>query len=343
MENKTLIRFLQKTLHTEVYEIETETEELTKIPFVLRHNYPMFNIKMYDQPVSVAKVLNPSLGSVKKHYELLSSAVDRPIILYFSKDARILRNYLIERNIPFVIENDTIYLPQFAIYASDLSKPTQPKKKRAKFSRSAQRALLYILYHLHQEFTISQLAQILKMSEMSASRALNELYEQKILDMRKEGRVKQYSLTKSDDIRRTILDKMKAPMSSIIYINREDLQYFHPIKLSGGSALEKYTDLIETMRTYAVEKRVCTKILKENPSIEVFDEAYDRDFIKIEMWDYLLENFMNDTASVKEGYKYVDPISLYLNYKKEIQETSDVRLEIAIEQLLDKIQEILHG
>ena len=200
MKKEKLMTFLRKTLHTNVSEVHIESNYLEKISLVLRKNYPISNIKIYDKIISIVEVQNPSQGSIYKHFEILNEAIDYPVVLYFSKEAKILRNYFIERNVPFIIEDDTIYLPQLAIYAADYSKSIKPKSKKTKLSRSAQRALLYILFNPNQEFAISQLSDVLKISEMSASRAFSELYEQEILLMRKEGRVKNYRLTQYDNI-----------------------------------------------------------------------------------------------------------------------------------------------
>jgi len=343
MKKENLITFLRKTLHTTVSKVHDESDYLEKISLVLRKNYPISNMKIYDKIISIVEVENPSQGSIYKHFEILNEAIDYPVVLYFSKDAKILRNYFIERNVPFIIEDDTIYLPQFAVYAADFSKTIKQKTKNKKLSRSAQRALLYILFNTNQEFTISQLSNVLRISEMSASRAFNELYEQEILLMRKEGRVKNYQLTQDDDLLNGILDRMKAPKNDVIYINKNNMQYFEPVKLSGSSALAKYTNLIENIRTYAIEKKTGTKILKNNLFIEVFDEAYDRDFIKIEMWDYAPESFTDSLRHINDVHDIVDPISLYLNYKKDMYENSDTRLVDAINQLFNQVKGIIHG
>ncbi len=343
-----LYKFLQDTLRINIEVLDKEPMFITSLPLALKKRYPVTRIKIYDQKAYIVQIEDASRGSVSKHYELVNDATEYPVILYISKQAKELKNYLIERNIPFVIEESVIYLPQFAMYAAELETDRfKLKTRRKKLSKFSQQTLLYLLLTQRQRsLNISELADIYNVSDMTASRALTGLYDEKILTVELEGRVKEYRLTDEKKSLEKILLLLKAPKNGAVYIAEDDESYFQHLKLSGSSALSNYTDMIEGFRTYAIEKKNLNKLLDNSPHIEVYSEAYDNSFIKIETWTYspsILPE--NDNNMLIDNYtnRYVDAISLYLNYQKTVQEHSDIRLSNAMNQLYIQVKEIIYG
>ncbi len=335
-----LYTFLKDTLRISVDILDKEPIFLKSLPLALKKRYPVTRVKIYNKVAGIVQIKDASRGSIYKHYELINNATEYPVILYISKKAKELKNYLIERSIPFVIEESVIYLPQLAIYASELeSEQFKLKIRRKKLSKFSQQTVLYLLLTKRQQpLSIPELSDLYSVSNMTASRALTELYDEKILTVETEGRAKKYRLNHEQKSLDKILLQLKVPKNGAVYVSEQDEQYFQHLKLSGSSALVHYTDMIEGFRTYAIEKKSLKRLLEQNSNIEVFSEAYDNSFIKIETWFYPPSIFPDN---VEDGY--IDAISLYLNYKKTVQEHSDVRQSSAMDQLYKKVKEIIYG
>ena len=355
MEFKNFMKFVQEKLHIRLVQLDSEPIYLKELPLALKKSYPITRIRVHNKTVGIVHVEDTSKGAISKHYEIINSKTEYPVVLYLPKESKKLKNYLIEKNISFVIENDTIYFPQLAIYMSENEKEVfKLKPKRSKFSKSAQLTLLYYLLYrqIHRQehpLAITELSSVLQVSAMTASRALIELYEQKIFTMHQEGNAKAYELSSDEVVLETILSQMKAPKNGSVYIHPLNIEYFRDARLSGSSALSRYTDLIEEFRTYAIEKKVLKKVLKENQHIEVFDEAYDNNFIKLEMWNYppsiIPDGILYDGSSnmINEA-PLVDPISLYLNYQQfTVYDNNDIRFANAIDQLRTRVDGIIYG
>ena len=249
-----------------------------------------------------------------------------PIILNISNISTSTKKYLIDNDISF-ISNDAIYLPQLLIYLKDIS--NKPKKKiYTKISKLAQMILIFeLLKKDTNEIDIYNCAEKFNVTQMSASRALKELYEFNYLKLETIGRKKIYYL-KSDINIDEILQALKNPKIEDIYIKNRDVKYFDIQILSSYSALSYYTDIMNNENIYAIDKEYFTKYINKDNQIDIYNEKYDNSLIQIELWKYQ-PNIIQENI--------IDPISLYLSLKEDFDK-EDTRLQNSINELYSKIK-----
>lgn len=323
---KKLIDILENTLHLKVYKKDSDFGYKKSIPFIIKKSYDISSINIENIDCVVLTPNDEDIKSIKKHLLLFSESLMIPIILNISNISTSTKKYLIDNDISF-ISNDAIYLPQLLIYLKDIS--NKPKKKiYTKISKLAQMILIFeLLKKDTNEIDIYNCAEKFNVTQMSASRALKELYEFNYLKLETIGRKKIYYL-KSDINIDEILQALKNPKIEDIYIKNRDLKYFDIQILSSYSALSYYTDIINNENIYAIDKEYFTKYINKDNQIDIYNEKYDNSLIQIELWKYQ-PNIIQENI--------IDPISLYLSLKEDFDK-EDTRLQNSINELYSKIK-----
>ncbi len=323
---KKLIDILENTLHLKVYKKDSDFGYKKSIPFIIKKSYDISSINIENIDCVVLTPNDEDIKSIKKHLSLFSESLMIPIILNISNISTSTKKYLIDNDISF-ISNDAIYLPQLLIYLKDIS--NKPKKKiYTKISKLAQMILIFeLLKKDTNEIDIYNCAEKFNVTQMSASRALKELYEFNYLKLETIGRKKIYYL-KSDINIDEILQALKNPKIEDIYIKNRDLKYFDIQILSSYSALSYYTDIINNENIYAIDKEYFTKYINKDNQIDIYNEKYDNSLIQIELWKYQ-PNIIQENI--------IDPISLYLSLKEDFDK-EDTRLQNSINELYSKIK-----
>ncbi|MCT7614906.1 helix-turn-helix domain-containing protein [Aliarcobacter butzleri] len=323
---KNLIDILENTLHLKVYKKDSNFDYKKSIPFIVKKSYDISAINIENIDCVVLIPNDEDIKSIKKHLSLFSESLTMPIILNISNLSNSTKKYLIDNNISFV-SNDTVYLPQLLIYLKDIS--SKPKKKiNTKISKLAQMILIFeLLKKYKNEIDIYNCAEKFNVTQMSASRALKELYEFDYLKLETIGRKKIYHLNSDINIDEILLT-LKNPKIEDIYIKSSDLKYFDIQILSSYSALSHYTNIINNENIYAIDKEYFAKHINKNNQIEIYNEKYDNSLIQIELWKYQ-PNLIQENI--------IDPISLYLSLKEDFDK-EDTRLENSIDELYNKIK-----
>jgi predicted transcriptional regulator len=215
-----------------------------------------------------------------------------------------------------------MYLPFLGL---DLKKVTDKRAKSIdKFSSTVQLVFLYFLYNKDLTLNITELAKKLNATEMTASRALNDLYSLGLLKYDiggKTGKSKNYKRiddTKYFDIGNKYL---KNPVNKVVYIEKSAYNLAYGFPIAGLEALSMRSMLNPSIRPVrAVSKQKSNELLdcieKDMSKIE------DMNLMELQIWDYdpmiFLKNDMVDLASLAASFS----------------ETSDERIEKAIEESL---------
>jgi len=330
MKNMTnLISYLKSTLHINVNMSSDKVEYSKPIPIAIKNNYDIFNIQVNNQNTVLLSTNEKDIGSVKKHFNLFENSLSIPVVLHIESISNSTKKYLIENAIPFVSE-ESIYLPQLLIYFGKL-KETYTKVKGKKLSKLAQIILIYFITKKEYKTTINSSAELFAVTKMSTSRALNELLAFNYLQVENQGRTKEYFLKQDIEIE-TLLRDLKNPIMDTVFIKHQDLNYFHKKVKSSYSALSKYSNIINNVPIYAIEKEYFNELIKKNNSIIIYDKAYDNDLIQIELWRY-------NPIIIDENM--IDPISLYKSLENNI-DAYDTRTNDAMDELKNKIQGMLN-
>jgi hypothetical protein len=321
-ENK-IIDLLKQKLKLNVKKIELSLEYKEKVPFLLKKSYEISTIQIEDLKCVLLIVNDNKLSLIKKHIELFSKALEFPIIIYIQNITSSRQKYFIDKGISF-ISKTSIYLPQLLIYLSDITyKQKQDKKKN--LSKLAQQIIIYsIVKNCKTDIEIQNTAKIFHVTNMSASRALKELSEQGFFFFHELGRKKIYALKKDLSFNH-LISLLKNPKIEEFYLKEKDLFSLKNKYLSSYSALSNYTNITNIQKIYAIDKKYFDK---QRAKIVTYEEQYDNELSKIELWSYV--PISNDDNTV-------DPISLYMLLMDELDE-EDTRVINAMTELKEKIE-----
>lgn len=325
MKNNEIVDLLKKRLHLNVQYTDTPLEYRGKVPFLLKKSYDTQTIKIEDLDFVILTVDAEKIQSVKKHFKLFSEALCFPVILYIENISTSIQRYLLENHIPF-ISKESIYLPQLLIYLKE--KIAQKPLNRKPLSKLAQQVLLFhILHQKRQHIEIQAVAEQFSVTTMSASRALKELGEYELFSFEEIGRKKVYAVR--DDLNfDDCISLLKNPKVGEVYLKSDELIFLEHKSLASLSALSHYANILSAETIYAVDKGYFDEQIKNHREIIVYEKQYDRELVKVELWNYPPESIQKNI---------IDPISLYRTLQDEM-ESEDTRLLNAFNELKEKIE-----
>jgi len=320
---KNVITYLDKTLGIEVNATKINKGVQDKLPLYINSIYNIWTAIIFGKKVLfLAKKTIEHLTPLQyqKHKELLEKKTGMLIVFILSDMKAYDRNRITQKRINFIIEDKQVFIPQLLIDLKDYLPKIKPKP--IVLQPAAQ---LMILYHIQIKpldgFTYKELAELLDYSYITISRAVDNLVK---LELCKTEGTKEKTLvfiTDRKELWKKALPYLKTPIKSTIFINEElpkDL-----LCISNINALAFYTDLNnETNIRYAINNNDFVKFMKDGLINET--SKYDGEY-KIELWRY--------NPNILTTNDFVDPLSLYLYFRNETDESIEMALEQIIEQL----------
>lgn len=289
-------------------------------PSFFNDYYCFYDMKILGTPCLLMEVIQEtvSLDQLQKHIKQVEAITSRQIVLLYKSLSRYRRKSFIEHRIAFVIEDGQMYLPFIGL---DLKKTREQTKEEVKqFSTPAQMAYLFFLYHQDTTLNQTQFAKQFHVSIMTASRALNELYQANLLTYTVSGktnRSKEYHRIANPEYFLDGKKYLKTPVRKTIYTKTIPEGSF----VAGLDALAKLSMLNPSKHNVvAIDEK---KFNKEKIEIvSNLDMIRDNRLVEVQLWDY------DPALHTKTGY--VDVVSLYASLKKE----KDERVEQALEEVL---------
>lgn len=225
---------------------------------------------------------------------------------------------MIEKHIPFVIENGQMYLPFLGL---DLKRASQyVEKEISTFSSSTQKGYLYFLYNENTMVNTTEFAEKLNLTVMTASRVLNDLYDAKLLTYEiggKTGRSKVYQRVRGPEYFEKGRSFIKSPVKKVVYVKRAP-------EATMIAGLEALAELSMINPPGYLVRAISRQQFKES-GFEIInnkDIIKDKKLVELQIWDYDPKEFTDK--------KLVDNMSLYASLK----EVNDERVEQAIEEVL---------
>jgi len=290
------------------------------IPVFLRNEYKFYNMSILDTRCILLEILDeaPGIETIQKHIKRIEEITGRQSVLYCKEITRYRRKSLIEKRISFVLEDGQMFLPFLGL---NLKKVCQNVEEKANtFSVSAQLAYLYFLYNKETVINTTAFAQKMGVTVMTASRALNDLYNAKLITCQicgKTGRSKEYRRIPDPQYFEKGRAYLKSPVKKVIYVKRAPTEAL----IAGLDALSELTMLNPPERPVRAISR--GQMDKENLEHEKNkDIVKDQKLVELEIWDY-------DPKQLTDK-SYVDIVSLYASLK----ETKDERVEQALKEAL---------
>ncbi len=289
-------------------------------PVSLRNQYNFYETKMLGTPCILVGVADemPAIDKIKKHMKQIEAIADRQIVFLYKEISRYRRKSLIKNRIPFVIENGQMYLPFLAMDLKMVKENIDSEVKR--FTTSAQIAFLYFLYHKNEVVNVSEFAEKMGIANMTASRALNELYHANLITYEiggKTGRSKKYRRIQDPGYFLKGQGHLKSPVKKIIYTKSKPLNALNAglVALAELSMINPPGYSIVAMHEEQFNSQKI-EIIKNKDIIK------DKNMVELQLWDYEPKRFSDK--------HHVDPLSLYASLKEE----NDERIEQALEEVL---------
>jgi hypothetical protein len=294
--------------------------EKNTFPLFLRNNYNFYEMKILGKPCILMEIADemPGVGTLQKHIKRIENVTDRHIVLSYKKITRYRRKSLIENRIPFVVEDGQMYLPFLGL---DLKKAAEYVEKEVElFTVSAQIAYLYFLYHKNAVVNMTEFAEKMGCTNMTASRALNELYHANLITYKiggKTRRSKKYKRIPDPEYFLKGRSFFKSPVAKIVFVETEPFGSL----IAGLDALAELSMINPPGNPVrAIGRDQFNK--QEIKVIKNKDVIKDIRLVELQIWDYDPKQFSNT--------KYVDLLSLYASLK----EKNDERIEHALEEVL---------
>lgn len=312
----------------ELYLKENIDEQITIKPWPKKNSYPIFlrdSYNFYEVTILGTKCIlveavdeMPNVDQLQKHIKQIKNLTDRQVVLFYRDITRYRRKSLIENRIAFVIEDGQMYLPFLGL---DLKKVQENIQEEAKgFTTPAQITYLYFLYHKEEVVNTTDLAKKLGFNIMTASRALNSLYNANLITYDvggMTGRSKVYKRIEDPDYFLRGRDYLKTPVRKIIYSKTRPL-----------GTLAAGMDALAELSMMNPPDHPIIAIDRNKLNIEQVEAVKNKDLIKdsklveLELWDY--------DPGLFSINGHVDPLSLYASLKDE----TDERVEQALEEVL---------
>lgn len=320
-----LKKYLDEVLGVEISIFSWKDQK--KLPLYLVDAYTFFEISLLNKPCLIMISKNDvelTPHTIQKHWKQIKKKWSDPCIYISDTISSYNRKRLIQQRIPFIIPNNQIYIPDFGFDLREHFKKQRIHKEI--FSPAAQTVILSSLLREKNERLIpSELAATLGYSPMTMTRVFDELETAGIGKLIKKGKERQWIFEGAKkDLWEQTKDMLRSPIRS-----REPMKLYPRGKLvhmplAGISALAETTMINSPpLLTYAIGVE---EYRQPNIHKGFYQSPTDEADFELEIWNY------NPILFSKDGK--VDLFSLYLS----LRETTDERIEMALEELMEKIQ-----
>ena len=219
-----------------------------------------------------------------------------------------------EEGLPFVIRNDTVYLPFLGIL---LGKKQRELKPVHQISFLTQKLLLTGFYEEYNSATVTDLSKRLGVSKMAISKSFDEIEYLDIGVMNLGDRRRSITIGGDKEaVWNRIRPYLRNPVVCVFHL-REDI---HLPQKAGLSALSEYSMLSDdSCPTYAIEKsEIALSGIREMKQVSLNEDALCRVFEVGYFVDSIRKNIQ-------------DPLSVALSVEDEMK---DERVELSVNEML---------
>ena len=327
----------------ELLGIKTDITPLTKneldiMPYYLTSTFRFYHLAIYKYDYILVDVQHEpfNITQTKQQLHVISKDFNKRVVLVVKQIDTLVRKRLIEAGINFIVPYNQLFLPDLLINLNENQRNVNRRVKADKLLPSAQCILLFhILFKRKNDFkieekTFKELANYFNYTQMAITKAVDNLVGLEFCEVK--GTKEKYLQFRNNDrheLWATAKDYLVNPVLKRVYVDTKPKQ---AIYRSNASALPEYTDMNPTKQQfYAISKvdyfdlQKAGKLLNEN--------EYEGKYC-LEVYKYNPEKLTHDAPVAREEEDVVDPLSLYLSLK----DNHDERVEMAMEQLTDKVQ-----
>lgn len=315
-----LERYIDQTLGLPIRIDQWDGEK--GLPFFLRDAYSFFVLRLQDRAyllmVDVQNEETPP-STIRKQLEQLRKAWADEVIYVRERVTAYNRNRLIQHKVPFVVPGNQMYLPMLAI---DLREHFVRKRAVVKkLSPAAQVLVLHSIYQHRSLFgeavTMTDWAAELGYTKMTMSRAFREI-RSVLAEEECSGEIHGRELWER------MLPYLRSPVTRRRYYDADFDFAPEGSYICGDGALAHYTMMAEPNHmTVCMSVTKWKKFQVKLSPVEL--SRLEPACLELEIWKYVPKRLAKGGVA--------DPLSVYLSYEKN----SDERVEMALDQLLEKI------
>ena len=292
-----------------------------RLPHFLKELYTFARTTLLGMPCLLivdAKPAEASPAAVRKHLDLVRAKQDAEVIYVRPQVTAYNRKRLMEHKVPFIVPGNQMYLPMLAI---DLREHFRRlRSEPLSFSPATQAVVLHALLHgATDELIPLDMARRLGYSAMTMSRAFDELEAANLglATVRGRERCLRLAATRQETWAKA-QPFLRNPVNKRLFIQRGA-----PLTgLSAGlTALAHYSMLAPpAYPALAVSREQWKEFRQGHKAAEV--PTADVDGQEIQVWSY--------PPSLFAQGDFVDPLSLYLSLKEDL----DDRMQASLEEMM---------
>ncbi|MGM0651054.1 MAG: MarR family transcriptional regulator [Bacteroidota bacterium] len=313
--------YIKKVLDIDPTIQKVRSRETTSMPLYLRNMFDIYRASILTRGVVLvcAKDLNTEIKQIEKQWQHLLTFFNSPVIIVLEDISSTARRTLINKRINFIVPGKQLFLPELLTDLKETYKVSY--KTDNKLLPSAQLILLYNLLHSDvqlEDYALKELAHKFDYTAMAITKAANNLKYNHLCEMK--GTKEKYLYFEKD--KKVLWNEAENLLVNPVYKQAfvDELPANTHLLQSNENALAAYTNIAEQNRNYyAIPKDSFYKLQREN---QLENLNADEGKYCLEVWKY------NPAHLAKE--KYVDPLSLYLSLKNNMDE----RIQMALEQML---------
>jgi|694.fasta_scaffold60175_3 hypothetical protein len=334
-EMKKTLRYIEETMGIQPTATPLAKSYLERLPIYIHETFKLYSINLFNTGIILAELKNEdelSIQQTEKQVQQIKNLLNVKVVVVLENIQAYNRKRLIEKGINFIVPGKQLYMPDMLIDLRESFVHPKVKQKNETLLPSAQFILIYHIIHRNQQWKLEEhpfkeIAQKLAYTPMAITNAIDNLKYHELIEVEGEkekfirfryDRHKLWNIAHQQNI-------LVNPVIKTVYVDEKPESLF--LLQSNASALPEYTDLNPSRQEYfAIEKTVFYGLQKSNALVNM--NEYEGRYA-LEVWKYnpltLVDELPNDMA-------VVDPLSLYLSVK----ESRDERIEMALEQILEK-------
>ena len=307
-------KYLTEMLHMDTKLVEA-TELYDHLPLLFKGTYVIYKVNSGGvEWIALQPNTNVRLSQIRKNRAFLEQKQQMNVAVFLEKASLYSKDKMTEEGIPFVIRNDTVYLPFMGIL---LGKKQRELKPVHQISFLTQRILLQGLYEGYDHDTVSKLAEHLDVSKMAISKSFDEMEYMDIGTIEIRNRRRTITIRKGDkEAWERFRPLMRNPVIKVFEL-KEDVKL--PVK-AGISALSEYSMLADNnYPTYAIEKKgIASSGIRDMKQVGRGEDTGCRVF----ELGYIIDKIKKDVQ---------DPLSVMLSIRDEMD---DERVEASVNEML---------
>ena len=260
--------------------------------------------------------------TIQKLISEIRKEIDAIPVLVFDELRINQRNVLVESGVAFVVPQYQIYIPNtvISLIEKDITKKTYSKY----FSVSAQIVYIFILLNNIRETNARQLDKRLLLSVPTINRALKELVDRGLLETVGNNTRKLYTINSRTEFWRKGREFLFNPVSKVLYFEQMSCRELYSNKFALYKIINP-DSRSNNIRYYGIPEERLSRI-PESFLIDEFDLEEKSKYAVAEVFKY-------NPKWLSRG-PYIDPISLYAQFKDSKDEDTLIALKEMLEETL---------